>query len=471
MSRLHVLTHPHEWDHCFHDPTLVRNKMRPSLRLSAVATTILTLAPLLGCSSPAAVVGPATGGGQTGTGGATGGGTGGMVVPISMGTGGSGSTGGIGSGGAGGNTLATGRGGATGMGGAGGNVSAGGGAGTAQGGQAAGGTATGGRATGGTTSPAGGQGGGTAGAGGVATGGAGATGGQGGGNPTSSGGSGAVVGTGGLATGGAGGSGGRATGGTTSSTGGGGGATGGTSGSGGATAAYHPCPTDGTACKIMPFGDSITDGYNADTPGGYRVELFRLAHSAGKNITFVGSGWNGPDTVDGAPFPHNHEGHSGWTIAPAGGRSGISTLLKNDSTTQSVMLKYTPHIVLLMIGTNDAIDNYDMANAPTRLGALIDTIFSQLPEVLLVVAQPIPARGDASKGDDTGLSARIKTFDDAIPGVVKARADQGKHILVVDMFTPFNPNKASLLEDQWHPNLQGYVLLGTQWYQVLQSLL
>jgi lysophospholipase L1-like esterase len=194
--------------------------------------------------------------------------------------------------------------------------------------------------------------------------------------------------------------------------------------------------------------------------------LFRLAHAAGfKNVTFVGSGTNGPDTVDGAPFPHNHEGHSGWTIAPAGGRSGISTLVS------TVMPQFKPHIVLLMIGTNDAIDNYDMANAPNRLGALLDSIYAQLPTVLIIVAQPIPARGDASKGDDAALSARIKTFDDAIPAVVKARADAGKHILLVDMFTPFNPNKSSLLEDQWHPNLKGYVLLGTQWYSVLRPLL
>jgi len=39
------------------------------------------------------------------------------------------------------------------------------------------------------------------------------------------------------------------------------------------------------------------------------------------------------------------------------------------------------------------------------------------------------------------------------------------------MYTPFNSNKASLLEDEWHPNLSGYVLMGTQWYSVLQSLL
>jgi lysophospholipase L1-like esterase len=135
------------------------------------------------------------------------------------------------------------------------------------------------------------------------------------------------------------------------------------------------------------------------------------------------------------------------------------------------MKEYTPDIVLLMIGTNDAIDNYDMTNAPTRLGNLIDVIYTQLPNVLIVVAEPIPSRGDASKGDDTSLTSRIKNYDDAIPAVVKARADAGKHILVVDMFTPFNPNKVSLLEDQYHPNLQGYVLLGTEWYSVLQPLL
>jgi lysophospholipase L1-like esterase len=39
------------------------------------------------------------------------------------------------------------------------------------------------------------------------------------------------------------------------------------------------------------------------------------------------------------------------------------------------------------------------------------------------------------------------------------------------MSAPFEPNKASLLEDQWHPNQQGYGLLGTQWYSVLEPLL
>ena len=87
----------------------------------------------------------------------------------------------------------------------------------------------------------------------------------------------------------------------------------------------------------MPFGDSITDGFG--TAGGYRVELFRLAHEAGKNITFVGSASNGPATVDGATFPPQHEGHSGFTIDTTPSRSGIAPLVS------SVMQEFTPHIV------------------------------------------------------------------------------------------------------------------------------
>jgi hypothetical protein len=228
---------------------------------------------------------------------------------------------------------------------------------------------------------------------------------------------------------------------------------------------HKPCPSDGSVCRIMPFGDSITDGYNHDTPGGYRVPLFRALRGAGKNFTFVGSGWNGPAQVDGVAFPPNHEGHSGWTIAPAGGRSGVSTLVAK------VMPQHRPHIVLLMIGTNDAIDNHDMANAPNRLGALIDSIYARLPNVLIVVAQPIPARGDAGKGDDPALNARLKAFGAAIPAVVKKRADAGKHILVVDMHTPFLSSKTTLLADQWHPNAAGYARIGAQWFSVLKPLL
>ena len=79
-------------------------------------------------------------------------------------------------------------------------------------------------------------------------------------------------------------------------------------------------------------------------------------------------------TVDGVPFPPHHEGHSGFVIGgpgdPLSAFLGIAPLVVNALTT------YPPNIVTLMIGTNDMNDGDDVANAPMRLAALIDSIAS-----------------------------------------------------------------------------------------------
>jgi lysophospholipase L1-like esterase len=210
----------------------------------------------------------------------------------------------------------------------------------------------------------------------------------------------------------------------------------------------------------MPFGDSITEGA-PNNNGGYRIELFHLAHQAGKNITFVGSNSNGPAQVDGVAFPPENEGHGGYTIDNETGHNGISPLVS------TVMPTYKPDIITLMIGTNDAFYNIDMANAPTRLGNLIDSIYAQLPDVLLIVAQIIPTADDPT-------NARIQTYNAAIPAVVQARATAGKHIRLVNMW-PVVANvanyKTTILVDTWHPNSTGYVDIGTAWYNALSDVL
>jgi lysophospholipase L1-like esterase len=223
--------------------------------------------------------------------------------------------------------------------------------------------------------------------------------------------------------------------------------------------AYSPCPTNGDPCKIMPFGDSITEGA-PNNNGGYRIQLFHLAHQAGKTITFVGSVSNGPAQVDGAAFPPNNEGHGGYTIDNSSGHSGIAPLVA------TVMPTYKPHIITLMIGTNDAFYNVDMANAPMRLARLIDSIYAQLPNVLVIVAQIIPTRDDPT-------NTRIQAYNAAIPAVVQARADAGKHIRLVDMWPVIASDqnyKTTLLTDTWHPNSTGYSSLGTAWYNAVSDV-
>lgn len=216
----------------------------------------------------------------------------------------------------------------------------------------------------------------------------------------------------------------------------------------------------------MPYGDSITEGFghSQGNAGGYRIELFRKAREAGHDITFVGSASNGPNNVDGVPFPKNHEGHGGYTIKDEPSRNNTKGIFPfaRPSITQ-----YKPNIILLMIGTNDINGNYDNANAPKRLGDLLDEIYSVDPDVLVVLAQIVPTRTD-------GTNQAVSAYNAGIPPLVDARTAQGRHLLLVDMYGEFvaNPNyKQQWLGDNLHPNDAGYAKMAEVWYSAIEPFL
>jgi lysophospholipase L1-like esterase len=237
-------------------------------------------------------------------------------------------------------------------------------------------------------------------------------------------------------------------------------------GSGGGTTTFNPCPAAGMPCKIMPLGDSITFGAQS-SGGGYRVDLFRQSLIDSKKITFVGRNFNGPNTVvvngTTTTFPQNHEGYSGYTIdtSTAVNRTGISSVV------DAALTAGKPHIVLLMIGTNDVNKNLDLANAPARLGNLLDRITTMAPNALLVVAKITPTQTDAT-------NTNVQSYNNAIPGLVQTRASAGKHIIMVDMYAALTANasyKTAWLFDDLHPNDAGYVVMGQTWYAGIKSYL
>lgn len=277
--------------------------------------------------------------------------------------------------------------------------------------------------------------------------------------------SGGATGPGGASTGGSVTTGGRASGGASGNANTGGRQSGGTSGAsvgggssatGGAGTGFMPCPTTaGTACNVMPVGDSITEGCCTAPMGGYRIELFRQSLTNKKNITFVGTLSNGPNTVDGTTFPKKHEGHGGWKIAQIAGV--IDNAIKSSS----------PHIVLLKIGTNDINGNDDVANAPNRLASLIDQITKDAPSALLVVSAIIPTTND-------GTNTRVQAYNTAIKAKAEAAAAAGKHVVWIDNYQAFAQNtsyKTALMADGLHPNDAGYVVLGKSFYGVIASVL
>jgi lysophospholipase L1-like esterase len=367
----------------------------------------LSLALAVGCGGEPAQPGHGVGGAGPGAGAGSGGSAGSAIAAGSGGL----STGGISgttAGGQGGSVAGTSGVGGGGLGGAGasaGTAGSAGGSGTA---------GAGGSVAGGNAGMAGGSGdAGSAGAGGVAGGGVGGVGGANAGMSGASGASGAAAGMAGSA------------------------------GSAGSTG-FQPCPVSGT-CIVLPFGDSITDGFG--TPGGYRMELFSRARDDMHEITYVGSLQNGPTDVDGVTFPRRHEGHSAWKIDQLLGlipSPGFNTI---------------PHIVLLMIGTNDVINNDALGQAPARLGNLLDEIIETAPNALIVVAKITPmAQSDA----------QIQAYNNAIPGIVGDRVAMGKHLIVVDQYTGFPMNE---LADGIHPTPAGYTRMAGVWYTAIEPYL
>ncbi|MEU8373221.1 cellulose binding domain-containing protein [Micromonospora sp. NPDC048894] len=189
--------------------------------------------------------------------------------------------------------------------------------------------------------------------------------------------------------------------------------------------------------RVMPLGDSITDGFNV--PGGYRIELWQRLVADGYRVDFVGSMFNGPSNLG----DHDHEGHSGWTIAQID--ANVVNWLRNT----------TPRTVLLHIGTNDM---YNASGAPARLSTLIDKITNTAPNADVFVATIIPRNGTESA---------VRTFNAAIPGIVQSKVTAGKRVHLVDMFSAVG---TADLADGIHPNATGYRKMATTWYNALRAV-
>jgi acyl-CoA thioesterase I len=193
--------------------------------------------------------------------------------------------------------------------------------------------------------------------------------------------------------------------------------------------------------KVMPLGDSITDGYFV--PGGYRIDLWRHLNKRGYKIDFVGSLRNSSEAL---PDP-DHEGHSGWRIEE------IHRMIR------VWFSRSQPDIILLLIGTNDLAQGYDVERAPDRLNALIEEIFLQLPKVQLFVAS-IPPIGEPF------LNQRVISYNRSIANLVQQKQTEEKSIYFVDLYYILSLDD---LPDGVHPNREGFRKIARVWDEALSS--
>lgn len=222
-------------------------------------------------------------------------------------------------------------------------------------------------------------------------------------------------------------------------------------------------PEGSDAIKLMPLGDSITDGFTV--VGGYRNTLCGLIAGDGLNeaVDFVGSSTNGTG------YDKDHEGHSGFAIAaiPASedvegkGRKGLT---ENIDTWMSVS---SPDIVLLQIGTNDVLSLYRMDEAKTRLETLIGKVKAKLADGGKIYLATIPYIAENAAYNKTGKTqAELNTIVDTYNAEVKAIADADDMITLADINSQLT---LSDLKDGIHPNDGGYSKMGTYWYSLIKD--
>lgn len=196
--------------------------------------------------------------------------------------------------------------------------------------------------------------------------------------------------------------------------------------------------------KIMPLGDSITHGYTV--LGGYRTRLYDylMGPLYYDHFNLVGTQNDGPGNLP----DKDHQGHPGFRIDQI------------DVNINAGMDANMPDVVLLHIGSNDILQNYNVSTAPARTMALIDKIRAKNPNVLIFVAKIFPA-------NDAVLTAKVNTYNSALNSLVLAREAQGQKIHMVDQNSGFNP--AVDTSDAVHPTQAAYNLMADRWFAAIQQ--
>ncbi len=210
----------------------------------------------------------------------------------------------------------------------------------------------------------------------------------------------------------------------------------------GLTVALSLCALAGVAAppiRILPVGDSIT--YGSSVAGGYRLPLYQLLTAAGYNVDFVGTQvGNGAAAL---PDP-DHEGHGGWRIDQI------------DGIILSVFAQVAdPDVIIVMIGTNDYGQDYNVATATNRLDALITKMAVAKPHTKIIIAS-LTKRGEPK---NTQIQT---TFNPYVPGIVAKHAALGRQVYFTDMYAAV---PLSDMPDNLHPGANGYAKMATNWFQ------
>ena len=210
--------------------------------------------------------------------------------------------------------------------------------------------------------------------------------------------------------------------------------------------------------RILPLGDSITQGGRQDRPEyTYRYPLFYMLKDAGYAVDFIGSLNTGlqPEAVwpdkNGVPFDRDHEGHY-----------GISTL-EARKRLPDWMEKYAApaDMALIHLGSNDYdAANYDRAII-TPLKEIIALLRQKNPNVVILVGHML----------ESGRKARA--LRPMIERMVREQHLPQSPVVSVAFYEGWisKPGPGSDTFDWAHPNPQGQQKMADKWFAAMVPFL
>ena len=208
------------------------------------------------------------------------------------------------------------------------------------------------------------------------------------------------------------------------------------------------------APRVMPLGDSNTLGLSNVLPTAqlesYRGALWSRITADKSWIDYVGGRSNGPASLP----DHDHLGVSGIRATTV-----ISQAKGHAST-------YRPDVVLLMLGTNDALNEADAAaTVPGDLMRIMQNLQAGAPGVTVLLSALPPIDPDAP-----GYSKRANADDirDAINGQLSALAASARAQGIDAKFVAPSWNKSDLY-DGVHLTAAGHAKLAAAWRAALED--
>ncbi|RKU41801.1 hypothetical protein DL546_001959 [Coniochaeta pulveracea] len=189
--------------------------------------------------------------------------------------------------------------------------------------------------------------------------------------------------------------------------------------------------------RIMPLGESITQGQGSTDEAGYRKALREQLRWKGWKVNMVGSKRNG-------------------AMADNDGQVNVIGSVY-DKFRKSAYLK--PNLVLINAGTNDCGDTGDGANAARDMKVMLDGIFDSMADVTIILSTLVP-----SGKNNPCASFVSQQYRDLV-----TNSHAGRRIGLADINFAIGSD-FSLLHDDTHPNDAGYKLFAAVWWDAISQL-